>query len=185
MNGNQIVRGVGMPLDHTPPSSLDPNSRDRSSPKRPRLANSTASTASDPMQDVTMQDTRPDQQLRDLPMPILLLIIASDLHSQALALHPILARRPSSTNSITRYSHAWNRYAQLLGGAITCLRVVLSSCTSNSGSRDGAGGRIELRTRCLLAETLVRLTSGHPRARREAEVVINQGVSSSQEVLLD
>lgn len=143
---------------HTPPSSLE-----QSPTKRARLD---ASTSSLPPPQATATALQP------LPLPILLLTLAQSLHSSSLTLHPLLARRPSSPNSLTRYATAWSTYARLLAGAIALLRKCVEVCVA--GGDGTGGGRVELRARGLLVECLMEMGG---KGKGEAEKVVGKAVS--------
>lgn len=140
---------------HTPPS-LNP-----SPPKRARVAGPEPST------------------LRPLPLPLLLLTLATILHRSALALQPSLAKRPSSSSS-PQYTANLIAYERYEAGAVALLRAVING----TGGVGSGGGRVELRARIMLVELLGRtegkLESGEGEAEKrrwvESEKVVAKGV---------
>ncbi|KAK4047587.1 hypothetical protein OIO90_006128 [Microbotryomycetes sp. JL221] len=182
---SQQTFAVVIPLapSRTPPSSLE----HPSPPKRARLQHDASRQTVQQQHNVSSmhQDdatsTRTDvnaamsSDLRDLPVPIILLTLASSLHSFALAQQPTLTRKPASTRQQQRYDIAWQAYSRSLALSIVVLRRLLELVGPGQESSGMASGRIELRARIMLVEclTMAGLTS-------EAEKILSKALLSAE-----
>ncbi|ORY57118.1 hypothetical protein BCR35DRAFT_309707 [Leucosporidium creatinivorum] len=154
---------------HTPPSSLD-----QSPTKRARLDNSGSALGGSQKAYTATAFQQP--QLQPLPLPLLLLTLAHSLHSSALSLHPILARRPTSPNSLTRYATAWSSYTRLTAGAVALLRKCIE--VAQAGGEGSGSGRIEVRARAMLAE--VGLGMGGAEMVQEVEKTLSKAIVAAE-----
>jgi hypothetical protein len=126
---------------HSPPSSAN----NPSPAKRPRLA-------------------LPPFPL--LPLPLLLTTFATVLHRSAVALQPILALPPTSSEA---YNATRKAYVEYESKAILCLRRVINGEAGDVSDKDA------LKARILLVELLERVEGGNV----ESEKVIARGVRPS------
>lgn len=152
---------------HTPPSSLD-----QSPSKRARLDSNSALGGSH-SQEGYKATAFQQPQLQPLPLPLLLLTLAHSLHASALSVHPVLARRPASANSLQRYANAWSSYTRLTAGAVALLRKCVE--VAKEGGEGSGSGRVEVRARALLAE--VALEMGGQGMVNEVEKTLSKAVS--------
>lgn len=164
-NSLQNASAIASRPIHTPPSSLE-----QSPTKRARLDSAAALGGSQEGYNTTAFQ---QPQLQPLPLPLLLLTLAHSLHSSALSLHPILARRPASANSLQRYATAWSSYTRLTAGAVALLRKCVE--VAKEGGEGSGSGRIEVRARALLAE--VGLGMGGTEMVNEVEKTLSKAVS--------